>query len=240
MKKLLKLWPRLPVKLRACANAALICLCLLLIYIFLGSPPFTARQAFRRAEKAELVGPSQILSHVRPEGTPYRHLILADDEDGVILFAYDRWDPDATELLYIEKTGDLTIAAAPDDTFYPKENRAVIPIVLFHEGSRAVRAELDLTLSAHYEGEEHQKTYYLQSQQTFDGCFLFSIDVHSQTPLGAEGQLLFTLQTVTGNSMADTRDNVIPAVVRLYDQEDDLIREETILIRSAAALANAQ
>lgn len=240
MKKLLKLWQRLPLKLRACANAALICLCILLIYIFLGSPSFTVRQAFRRAEKAELVGPSEILAHIRPDGTPYNHLILADDGDGVILYAYDRWDPAATELLYIEKAGDLTIAAAPDDTFYPKENRAVIPIVLFHEGTRAVRAELELTLTADYEGETHQKTYQLQSEQTFDGCFLFSIEVHSQMPLGAEGQLLFTLQTVTGNSMADTRDTVIPATVRLYDQDDDLIREETIQIRSAAALANTQ
>lgn len=187
MKKLLKLWQNLPVKLRACTNAALICLCLLLIYIFLGSPPFTVRQAFRRAEKAEMVGPSEILAHIRPDGTPYSHLILADDEDGVVLFTYSRWDSAVTELLYIEKTGDLTIAAAPDQTFYPKENRASVPIVLFHEGSRAVRAELELTLSADYEGEAHQKTYYLQSEQAFDGCFLFRIEVHSHTPLGGRG-----------------------------------------------------
>lgn len=231
MKKLLKRWQQLPVKFRACTNIALICLCVLLIYIFVGAPALTPRQAFRRAEKAELVGPAEILEELHMGGYPYNRLILADDGDGVILFTYNRWSQAATDLLYVEKTGDLTIAAAPDQTFYPKENHASAAIILFHEGTRAVRAELDITLTAEYAGESHEKTYALESLMTLDRCFLFSVGAHSQSALGAEGQLLLQLQAVGSNSMADTRDEAIPAVVRLYDKYNNLIREETIFLR---------
>lgn len=223
MKKLLKRWQQLPVKFRACTNIALICLCILLIYIFVGAPALTPRQAFRRAEKAQLVGPAEILEDLHVGGYPYSRLILADDGDGVIIYTYNRFHSAATELLYAEKTGDLTIAAAPDQTFYPKENHASIAIILFHEGSRAVRAELDFTLTADYEGETHEKTYSLQSLMTLDRCFLFSIEAHSQSALGAEGQLLLQLQAVNGSA--------IPATLRMYDQNDSLIREETVLIQ---------
>lgn len=223
MKKLLKRWQRLPVKFRACTNIALICLCALLIYIFVGAPAITPRQAFRRAERAQLVGPAEILEELHVGGYPYNRLILADDGDGVILFTYNRWNRAATELLYAEKTGDMTLAAAPDQTFYPKENHAAVALILYHEGSRAVRAELDLTLTADYEGETHEKTYSLQSLMSLDRCFLFSIEAHSQSALGAEGQLLLQLQNGSRNT--------IPATVRLYDADDNLIREETVLIQ---------
>ena len=214
---------KLPAKVQACVNIALICLCVLLIYIFVGAPAFTPRQAFRRAEKAELVGPADILENIRTEGTPYSRLILADDGDGVIIYTYNRFDPAATELLYVEKTGDLTIAAAPDRTFYPKENHASIPVIVFHEGTRAVRAELDITLTADYAGQTHEKTYRLESLMTLERCFLFSIEAHSQSALGAEGQLLLQLQSSSVSA--------IPATVRLYDQSGNLIREETIFIQ---------
>lgn len=223
MKKLLKRWQQLPVKFRACANIVLICLCVLLIYIFVGAPAITPRQAFRRAEKAQLVGPAEILEELHTRGYPYSRLILADDGDGVILFTYNRWNRAATKLLYAEKTGDLTLAAAPDQTFYPKENHAAFAIILFHEGSRAVRAELEFCLTADFEGEPCKKTYSLQSLMTLDRSFLFSIEAHSQSALGAEGQLLLQLQSGSRNS--------IPATVRLYDADDNLIREETVLIQ---------
>ena len=223
MKKLLKRWQQLPAKFRACTNIALICLCVLLIYIFVGAPAMTPQEAFRRAEKAQLVGPAEILEDLHVGGYPYSRLILADDGDGVILFTYNRWNAAATDLLYVEKAGDLTIAAAPDQTFYPKENHASVAIILFHEGSRAVRAELEFCLTADYEGETHEKTYSLQSLMTLDRCFLFSIETHSQSALGAEGQLLLQLQSANGSA--------IPATVRLFDQDDNLIREETVLIQ---------
>lgn len=238
MKKLLKRWQRLPIRVRACANLALICLCILLIYITIGSPPLSARHAFRRAEKAELVGPAEILAHIRPKNTAYDHLILADTGDGVILFTYNRWDPTATDLLYVEKTGNLTVVTAPDQTFFPMKNEAYIPVVLFDRESRAVTAELDLTLTADYEGAQYQNTYHLKTERVHNRCFIFALQASSSAPLGAEGQLFFALQNITGNSMADTLDEEIPAVVRFYDETGSLIREETLFIQSAAARAH--
>ena len=239
MKKLLKLWQRIPVKIRACANLAGIILCVLVIYILIGSPPFSARHAFRRAEKADLVGPSRILAQIQPEGTPYDQLILSDAGDGVILFTYKRRDSAATSLLYAERTGDLTIAAAPDNTYYPSHQQASIPIVLFEKYPQAVRAELDLALSAVYKGTYLQNTYHLTADREYDGCFIFTLQSESPSVLGAEGQLFLTLQQVTGNSTADTRDLVSPATVRLYDSSGSLILEQTISLNSAAAKAHA-
>lgn len=240
MRKFLKCWQRLPAKVLACTNLTLICLCCLVIYIAIGSPSFSARHAFRRAEKAELVGPSNILAHIRPDGTAYRHLILGDDGNGVILFAYNRWNSDATDLLYVEKTGDLTIAAAPGRTFFATKNGACVPVILFDSESGAIRAELDLTLAAEYEGEQCQNTYHLKADRRYNGCFIFTLQTSSMENLGAEGQMLFTLQSITGNSMADTQDMKIPATVRLFDEANNLIREEILFIQSAAAKAHTE
>lgn len=240
MKKLIPRYQRLNVKFRACVNLLCIALCVFLIYTFLGSPALSVTNAFRRAEKANLVGPAKILARTEPEGTPYSHLIVADDGNGVILFTFDRWDSKATELLYIQKTGCLTIAAAPDSTLFFTQKEAVIPLVLFDEECLAVRAELDITLTGQYKGQTHEKTYNLHAQREFEGCFLFSIHARSAASLGAEGQLLFALQNVTGNSMAATVGTRFPATVRLYDGSGALILEESLFIQSAAARAHAE
>lgn len=239
MNKLRKRWHRIPAKIRAVINILGIGLCIFLIYVALDTPPFSVEAAFRRAEKANLVGPSEILAQVRVDNTPYRHLVLARDDSSVTVFAYS-WQNDAvTDLLYIETEGDLTIAAAPDQIYYPNFQNSTVPVILFDNVPEAVRAEVDLTLSAEYRGTTRTKTYQLSARREYGGCFLFTISVNSANAFNAEGHLLLTLQRVTGNSMADTLDTVIPAEVRLYDADDRLIREETLLIRSAAAKAHS-
>lgn len=235
MISLRKLWHRIPAKIRAFVNIVSIGLCLVAIYIALDTPPFSVEMAFRRAEKANLAGPSEILAQMETAGTPYRHLVAARGADSVTIFTFSWWNDAVTDLLYIETEGDLTIAAAPDATYYPNSQRAVVPVVLFDKVPEAVRAEVDLTLSAEYRGAPRSKTYQLAADRTHNGCFLFTIAVNGTNSLNAEGQLLLTLQQVTGNSLSDTIDTVIPAQVRLYDASGACIREETVLIRSAAA-----
>ena len=233
MKQIRKHWQRLPAWVHAVTNLLGILLSLFLIYVMIGTPAFSVRNAFRRAEKANLVGPSEILAQIRTKDTPDQHLVLAADDDSVTLFTFSR--SNGGELVYIEKETDLTIAAAPDNTFYPLESAAVIPVVLFDNDPRAVRAEVDLALSAEWEGVSYEKTYTLSADRTHDGCFIFTLQSSSNSILGGEGMLLQTLLQVTGNSMADTADLRIPATVRLYDEADNLLTEETITIRSAAA-----
>ena len=233
-KSIKKRWQKLPMRLRAVTNLLGILLSLFLIYIMIGSPVFSVRDAYRRTEKANLVGPSEILAQVRIKGTPYDHLVLAKGEDSVTLFSFSR-GKQGGELVYIETEGALTIAAAPDSTYYPLETRAVIPVVLFDNCPTAVRAEVDLTLSADWKDKPEQRTYILSADREYEGCFLFTIEAAGSPMLGGEGMLLQTLLQVTGNSMADTANLNIPAAVRLYDDADNLLVEETIAIRSAAA-----
>lgn len=237
MIKLRKFWHRIPAKIRAIFNILSIGVCLLALYISLDTPAFSVEQAFRRAEKANLAGPSEILAQVETAGTPYRHLVAARGTDSATIFTFSWWNDAVTDLLYIETEGDLTIAAAPDATYYPNSQKAVVPVILFDSVPEAVRAEVDLTLAAEYRGTPRSKTYQLSAEREYDGCFLFTIAVNGTNALNAEGQLLLTLQQIAGNSLADTVDTVIPAQVRLYDASGACIREETVRIRSAAAKA---
>lgn len=237
MKKLSVLFSRLPRKIRICLNILAIALTVFLIYIFAGSPAFTVAAAFRRAEKAQLVGPSEILAQLHPTGTEYDHLVLASTDGSVTLFAYDRWDSRLTTLVYRPKTGPVTVAAAPGDVHFWSASTANVPVFVFDSYPNAVRAELELTLSTSYDGEDFEKTYHLESDREGSGYFAFTLEARKNPALGPEGRAIYLLQNICSNSMADTLDVAIPATVRLYDAQNILIAEEAITIRSAAAQA---
>lgn len=239
MKKLRILLSQLPRKVRICLNILVIAVTVFLIYVFAGCPAFTVSTAFRRAEKAQLVGPSEILAQLNPEGTAYDHLVLASTGDSVTLFGYDRWDPRLTTLVYREKTGPITVAAAPGDTHFWAEPKASIPVFVFDSHPDALRAELDITLSATYEGEYFEKTYCLTAARESSGYFAFTLEAANIRNLGAEGRAIYILQNICSNSMADTLDVAIPATVRLYDSQGSLLLEENLTIRSTAAQARS-
>lgn len=226
---------RLPVPLRACANLLAIGLCLVLIYIFLGSPALTAEMAYRRAEKANLVGPGEVLAVLEPAGQAYSHLVLAQEDEGVMLYAWDRWNRDRRAFVYLEKDGPLTLAAAPGRELLWLQTHAILPVYLFDNCPEALRAELELTLNGEYQGELHTVTYSLAARREGEGVFAFTI--RSGTCLGAEGYLLSQLRHVTGNSAADTSHTEIRAAVRLYDAEGALLSDTRLQLPSALGTA---
>ena len=61
MKQLKRFWLNIPRKMRVFANLLAILLGVFILYILMECPAFTPEQNFRRMEKAELVGPAQIL-----------------------------------------------------------------------------------------------------------------------------------------------------------------------------------
>ena len=232
MKKPRKFWHRLPAKLKVCVHLLTVSLLLFLIYAFLGAPAFSSEGTFRRAEKAALVGPATVLGQIRPEGYPCDGIILGEDASGVYLYVMHRWNPEASELIYRQKQGTMTLLAAPGDTLYQYEYQARIPLILFDGCSNdAARAEVDLTLSS----GSFEKTYPLEADRESDGFFYFDLNVRDAGALGEEGNALRLLQEICSNSMAGNPDISFPAAVRLYDASGSLIREETVFIRSAAA-----
>lgn len=228
---------KLPAKFWAVWNILCILLCLLLIYAFAGGPVFSIRQAFRRAEKANFVGPSKILAVEQMEDMDYDRLVLADAGEGVILYAYDGIGSENTEFIYLKKSGEMTVAVAPGDDLLWYSTQVSLPVFLFVNNPRAVRAEMDLTLHGQYMGESFEKTYYLESQRENQGYFRFSLRARRGGSLGAEGYALYTLRNITGYSMADTSDVAFPATIRLYDGIGKMIQEENIVIFSAAVNA---
>lgn len=260
MKKLKRFWLNIPRKLRVGINLlAIICL-IFALYVLLECPAFTHEQKFRRMEKAEMVGPSQILASFDQQALGYNHLILAQDRSAVILFQSgdSPWDPG--KLTYREKAGRITVVTVPNMGYGLYDSQVIdLPVFVFHDCPAAVRAELDLEFGEGLDfytevnwsyGSEsvtttYEKTWYLESDQELGGFFRF--DIHAEPagetiqdsyyeiwhPLTSEGQALevFSHMMEDGDSYIFAS---LPATVRLYDQEDNLILEEHLTIRSAA------
>lgn len=266
MKEIKRFWLNIPRKFRVVINLlATICL-IFSLYVLLECPAFTHEQKFRRMEKAELVGPSNILTGIDLQTSGYNHLILAETADAVILFQSSDNPWDRGNLIYREKTGPVTVMTVPGLRYWYHDEAPIdLPVFVFHNEPRAVRAELDLefgdgmkrytevnwtrddeTITTTYE-----KTWHLESDREMGGVFRFDIHAepevekvyeypsYSVTPLTSEG---YALQVFS--SMMEDGDSyiygAIPAAVRLYDREDNLILEETLTIRSVTGQRYAQ
>lgn len=252
MSSLKQLWSKIPRKARVLINLLAIALVGMVLYVFTGSPSFTALQRYRRAEKANLVGPAQILTICDLENAGYDHLLVADDGAGVILYGYSSLPGSQENFVYREKNGDLTVLAAPDFRFFGAEEYVLdLPVFLFDDHPAAIRAELELTLSTTLNDVYFEKDYLLESQREGDGYFRFNIHAESEnwytdeygqewgSTLGAEGHALQEFSRMCGYSSAW---NLLPqpVTVRLFDTQNALILEQELLIRCAAGQAHAQ
>lgn len=257
MKTIKRFWQNIPRKVRIFMNILWILLLVFAAYILLGCPAFSPVQQFRRLEKANLVGPAQIIETVDLPNGLDEHLLVADDGDSVILYLYDdfeyRWN---SYLLYREKSEGITVLPVPNHTHFGSDLYAMdLPILVFHDHPGAVRAELELTIDEglgipetkwEQGGEVHidyfEKTYLLYADSGIDGYFRFNLHAESEdwyveagqnwgTLLGNEGLALQTLCQMITENRAYLQEYAT-ATVRLYDAENRLITEETVIIRS--------
>lgn len=238
MKKIRKFWQDIPRTTKIILNLLLIVTFIFLIYTFIGSPSFSARQAFRRAEKANLVGPGTILAQLKPDGGSRDRIILAQTDEGVMLYRYRRDKAAAREIIYRQKTDGLAILTVPENDYRPSEQQMTLPIYLFDDCADAVRAELDITFSTDRDGEHYEKTYSLSAQREGDGYFAFSIFAQNAAGLGTEGYALHLFRVISGNTMGYWEDVAIPAAVRFYDESGQLLRQQSLVIRSQAVEAH--
>ncbi|MBP3674619.1 MAG: hypothetical protein J6J18_12405 [Oscillospiraceae bacterium] len=254
MKKLKNLWLGIPRWVRAIGNMVLVLLIAVVFYVCIGAPTLTEEQAFRRAEKAQLVGPSTILFIEDVESYDYRHLILAETDYGVVTYVSDEtWDP---KLCYTAKTGDVTVVAAPKGPFkWGYSNWAVkLPVFVVDDVPGAVRAELEIDIVGTYvinlNGEKLQipldHHYSLESTREEENFFQFAIELpfverydgytyipDAEAEHGADGYALDLLAEAFSN-----QDNQLPrsnasitATVRLYNESDELIVEQDLTLR---------
>lgn len=252
MNNLKRWWLNIPRKFRIVLNLLAMVLLGLVIYVLLGSPALTPEMRLRRAEKANLVGPSQILEIVETEGGNYDYLIVADDGQGIILYSYNDYRTGSGDLVYRNKTGPITVLAAPDLFFGgPREYAVDLPVFLFHDYPRAVRAELELTLGEGLDMGDFEKSYLLEAHREIEGYFRFNLHAESEdwyvdesgidrgTPLGIEGDALGLFSWMM-TDYPNYSNAYIPATVRLYDESNTLIIEQDLTIRSAGGELYAQ
>lgn len=261
MKKLKMMLKNVPRKVRIAFDLCLILLLGFLFYLSIGAPTFSAEQAFRRAEAINMVGPGKIVDTLGWSDYPmFETLIVAETESGVEFYGEyrmghgDAWPKGLniqyrTPLFsYREKTGEMTVLAAPVDGFglsrYDSEGK--LPVYVFCDYPGAVRAELDMTVSGSYKtgngGEaverEFTRTFSADSVRHGDGFFRFT--------LTGEGRILNYIAHISNGdywsrTLTDSeRGASIPVTVRLYDENDALVIEKALFIRSPAAEAHAE
>lgn len=248
MRKLKNIWLNIPRPYRVMINSLVSLVILSLFYVSIGAPVPHPNLAFRRTERANLVGPSTILFSEEVDHYYYDHLVVAETEQGVITWV----DDDSWGFNYLEKTGDITVVAAPKEPFDWGYGywASTLPVFLVDDHPEAVRAELELDIVGYYahnlNGEllheplDHH--FSLTADREQEGCFYFPLTLDFLDPLnetnathGVDGYALDMLSqnftnfwnVVNPRSSAD-----ITATVRLYDESDTLIEERDMVLRT--------
>ena len=213
------------------------------LYIAAESPALSPTMQFRREEKANLLGPAVILGTESIRSTGFDRLIAADAGDGVILFSYNSGYYGSNQLVYREKTGNITVVAAPEsEPFWVFTKNMDLNILVFDTYPEAVQAEIEFTLRA--EGSiqntpfDFEKEYLLKADRTNAGYFRFTYTASDPVMLGPEGAALQSFAEVSSSLRSGYLDDRIPVTVRLYDAGGNLIGQETVTILSIPAEAH--
>ena len=191
---------------------------------------------FRREERGNLVGPSEILGKETIDLGPFQGMIVAETEKIVILWLYGE-DIGRTQFICRNRYDENMLIAPPGTGGFSLVTDEIhLPLVLFDNTPRAVRAEIAFTLREMWDGEDFEKNYQLEATRDQYGYFLFTLEAEGQWPgLGAEGAALNTLTNISANQ--DTYiSRSIPVEIRYYDINGALIETDTISIVSEAAL----
>lgn len=221
---------------------------LLVLYFYCSCPAFTLKQKFRRAEKADLIGPSAILGLEYVEMPNYTQpVFVAVDETTVTLCGcYSTFLDDNTYLINRKKTGDLTILVWPRTADTMPHEAFEVPVFLFDSHPEAKRAELEFTLTW---DESFSREYQLEVQRERSGYFRFDIlcpasqvitDASGVSEIdGRDASLLYSLALASDYNGGVSRAQ-FPITVRLYNNRDELICEETVTVQSAAVEAHIE
>lgn len=217
-------------KLRILVNVIVVLIFVYLLYLMLGGPVLTTEAGLRRMERVHMVGPGKILGVETGDYLYYDHVLLAEDEEGVILYAYDSeiWHRN-DKLVYRQRRGDLmmlTLPIMPGQLNHHWDFR--LPVVLFDRHPKAVRADVEIAMP------NLDKTCLVKCQRNRDGYLWGEIFHKSNSYNGAKAEWLQLLADLSNSASGTTDLIVLPVQVRLYDQEDHLIHEETIELCSVA------
>ena len=170
---------KIPRKIQVAINLLLILLFGLLLYILLDAPAFHLEQAFRRMEKKHMVGPSRILGIEQLETTYADQLVIAETEEGVILFA-DTQTMGNFGFAYRERNQEVMVCVAPIflSSIRPPDGDD-LTLIVFDDYPEAVRAEVELETfwEDNQNGKQYRYQYTLSGERTNPGYFRLDYDI---------------------------------------------------------------
>ena len=251
MIKLKFYWLNIPRPIRVLINIIAVLIISVTFYVCIGAPTINAEHAFRREARANLLDSSIILFNEKVENYPYDEVILAETENCVITWVDDDW----FGFNYHEKTGDITVVTAPAYWFDFGQHwfEVNLPVFVVDDYPEAVQAVLELDIQGVYvhnlndqrleEPLDHQ--FALSSHREGDGFFWFRMnlpylqqfdeDGAIERTHGVDGYALDALADTFTNAMTvmNPQSNTsITAVVRLYDEQENLVAEKELILRT--------
>ncbi len=151
-----------------------------ILYVSIGSPPFSPEMAMHRREKAQLVGPSQVIGKVEAVSKTREYLLVGETEYGYCFYMFDDkfhlWD--AGGLTYVEKG---TRECFLTENLYYINGFDVFPVFAIAENPKAVRAKL--TLESKSERDPiYAETHTAEAELTCGVFYQFAVDMTDMYP----------------------------------------------------------
>ncbi len=237
---------RIPRPARIALDLLLAALLLFARYIARGAPPFGEEAAFRRAEKAAMLGPSELIDRYYTESdwplvpsNCYNLTLLGDAGDAIYFYTYvvGRGSSDMDGVLTRrEKTDGLLLTTIPSHSFPPsvfdETEKLTLPLLLFVDDPTAVKAELTLLLPNGETRTLTQKRGNPTDLESTEGpikerYFRFLLHGGAEDWRGWMYELMYT-----GNPHAESA-AAFPATIRLFDAQGRLLRTVEYTIRGA-------
>ncbi len=239
---------RIPKWVRILADLLLAALLFLVSYAARGGPRFGEVARFRRAEKANLVGPSEILDKLYVQGdwipTHYNRLLIGDSGDEILFYTLTNGRRNTEmdgALIRREKTDGILLTPLPgglDEPVYGSPDPLIIPLFLFVDDPAAVQAKVSLKLLSDVEITYSQVRGKGGAGETEgwkrEKYFLFRLPIRPENWNDLDGDDIQHAIVRTNQRYSKTRGE-IPAVIRLYDEKGRLIEKRDYIIRSRVA-----
>lgn len=177
-------------------------------------PSPTLEIAIHRAEKQRLVGPSEILSVMDFEFSPWDHLVLGKTEHGFITYEYgDDLGWDNGDLNYYPREKDGTLFCT--EYWYRTGEEEWLPIFLFPDNQRSTEAKMSISITI--EGES--KSYQLDGERRDSSYYLFALPIE-----GLGGKHFWLLQqALTGAYSEYVLTGTVEIEIEFFDISGKLI-----------------
>ncbi|MBR5701846.1 MAG: hypothetical protein IKX47_05210 [Oscillospiraceae bacterium] len=234
-----RFWRKISRPLRFALDALLALALLVAVYVALGCPILGETALFRRAEKANLMGPSKIIDRLNvPKDWPtvsWDRLLIGDDGEEIVFWTRSRGARSGS-LTRMEKAEGILLTPLPgyvyEDDFQPERDMSA-PLFLFADDPAAVKATVRIRLSETDEVTLTQVRGKLALRagdaESRERCFFFKIPVPQDSWMLDRGEQVRLLLKAY-EDRRPIRTAGIPVTIRLYDAEDRLIetREWTL------------